>query len=122
MLGLALLLIVCLYIGAICAAVFGVTLFAKRHGWPLSLRWLIALAVVLLFLVPPFWDWLPTRAAHREFCSSEAGYHQFKTLEQWEQEKPLGRGANSPVYGQRITRPKLDVICLQRSICDRRKV
>ena len=60
MLGLALLLVACLYIGVIGAAVFGVTLFAKRHGWPLSLRWLIALAVVLLFIVPPFWDWLPT--------------------------------------------------------------
>jgi hypothetical protein len=53
------------------------------------LRWLIALAVVLLFIVPPFWDWLPTRAAHSEYCANEGGFHQFKTFQQWKDEHPL---------------------------------
>jgi hypothetical protein len=49
-----------------------------RWGWG---------AAVVMYLIP-FWDWLPTVAAHRYYCEKEAGFWVYKTLEQWKAENP----------------------------------
>jgi len=36
----------------------------------------------------PFWDWIPTVAVHKYYCSTEAGFWVYKTPEQWKQENP----------------------------------
>jgi hypothetical protein len=36
----------------------------------------------------PFWDWLPTVAAHQYYCATESGFWVYKTLDQWKKENP----------------------------------
>ena len=51
---------------------------ARKWGWSAALvMWLI-----------PFWDWLPTVATHQYYCSTEAGFWVYKTLDQWKAENP----------------------------------
>jgi hypothetical protein len=51
---------------------------ATRWGWG---------AVLVMFLIP-FWDWLPTLAVHQYYCSAEAGFWVYKTVDQWKTENP----------------------------------
>ncbi len=51
---------------------------AKRWGWG---------AALVMYLIP-FWDWLPTVAIHRYYCSTEAGFWVYKTVDQWKAENP----------------------------------
>lgn len=51
---------------------------AQRWGWG---------AALVMYLIP-FWDWLPTVAMHRYYCSTEAGFWVYKTLDQWKAENP----------------------------------
>lgn len=50
----------------------------KRYGWG------AALAMYMLV----FWDWIPTVVAHRYYCSTEAGFWVYKTVDQWKAENP----------------------------------
>lgn len=50
----------------------------KRWGWA---------AALLMYLVP-FWDWLPTVAAHQYYCARDSGFWVYKTLDQWKAENP----------------------------------
>jgi hypothetical protein len=51
---------------------------AKRWGWG---------AVLVMYLIP-FWDWLPTVATHHYYCSKDAGFWVYKTVDQWKAENP----------------------------------
>lgn len=51
---------------------------ARRWGWG---------AALLMYLIP-FWDWLPTVAVHQYYCSTEAGFWVYKTVDQWTAENP----------------------------------
>lgn len=51
---------------------------AKRWGWG---------AALVMYLIP-FWDWLPTVAVHQYYCSTEAGFWVYKTVDQWKAENP----------------------------------
>lgn len=51
---------------------------AKRWGWG---------AALVMYLLP-FWDWLPTVAVHQYYCSTEAGFWVYKTVDQWKAENP----------------------------------
>ena len=44
-------------------------------------------AALVMFLIP-FWDWLPTIAAHQYYCATQAGFWNYKTLDQWKRENP----------------------------------
>ena len=35
-----------------------------------------------------FWDWIPTVVAHKYYCSTEAGFWVYKTVDQWKKENP----------------------------------
>ena len=45
------------------------------------------IAALVMFLIP-FWDWLPTVAAHKYYCEKEAGFWVYQTLDQWKAENP----------------------------------
>jgi len=51
---------------------------AKRWGWG---------AALVMYLIP-FWDWIPTVAVHQYYCSTEAGFWVYKTVDQWKVENP----------------------------------
>ena len=58
---------------------------AKKNGKSTK-RWGWAAALAMYMLV--FWDWIPTVATHQYYCSTEAGFQVYKTLEQWRKENP----------------------------------
>ena len=61
---------------------------AKRKGASRKKAWIAAgLACLIMYLIP-FWDWLPTVAAHRYYCWKDAGFTVYKTLDQWKAENP----------------------------------
>ncbi len=62
---------------------------AKRWGWG---------AALVLYLIP-CWDWLPTVAVHQYYCSSEAGFWVYKSVEQWQVENPGVMGTLVPRQG-----------------------
>jgi hypothetical protein len=62
--------------------------WATRRGWQGRKRWLGAAYGFLIVYLPVFWDWMPTVAAHKYYCSTEAGFWVYKTPEQWKKENP----------------------------------
>lgn len=77
---------------------------AKKHGrspW----RWGGLTTFVMYNLV--FWDFIPTLAAHKYYCETQAGFWIYKTPEQWKAEnmeltaeelKPLGKSLHAMPY------------------------
>jgi hypothetical protein len=60
----------------------------RRRGGTRKTAWYAAgLAFLIMYLIP-FWDWLPTVAAHRYYCWKDSGFTVYKTLDQWKQENP----------------------------------
>lgn len=56
---------------------------AKKHGKS-AMKWGWSAAFIMYLI--PFWDWIPTVAAHKYYCSTEAGFWVYKTLDQWKKE------------------------------------
>lgn len=77
--------------------------FARRNGRS-PLGWgLVGFLVVFMAI---FWDWIPTVVAHKYYCSTEAGFWVYKTVDQWKAENPgvmetlvANRGAPSARQG-----------------------
>lgn len=69
-----------------------VTVWGYRHaakkGLPRKQRWLWAAGGFLLVYLPVFWDWIPTVAAHQYYCTTQAGFWIYKTVDQWKKENP----------------------------------
>jgi hypothetical protein len=61
---------------------------AKRKGASRKKAWVAAGIACLLMYLIPFWDWLPTVAAHRYYCWKDSGFTVYKTLDQWKAENP----------------------------------
>ena len=58
---------------------------AKKHEKNVWL-WGGVSAFIMYNLV--FWDWIPTVVAHKYYCSTEAGFWVYKTVDQWKAENP----------------------------------
>ena len=58
---------------------------AKRHG---RNKWAWGIGVFMLIFLPVFWDWIPTVVAHKYYCSTEAGFWVYKSVDQWKAENP----------------------------------
>ncbi len=58
---------------------------ARKHGIE---GWKWGLPVFLFMLGLIFWDWLPMEISYRHLCSSDAGYTQYKSLDEWKRENP----------------------------------
>ena len=83
--GLVIILALGLYFLIAIGVVAGAVSYAKKNGKSAK-RWGAGAALVM-FLIP-FWDWLPTVAAHKYYCETQAGFWVYKTPEQWKQENP----------------------------------
>jgi len=83
--GLVILGLLALYILISILVVIGVIKYSKKNGKS-ALHWAGGVALVLYLI--PFWDWLPTVVMHRYYCSTEAGFWIYKTVDQWKQENP----------------------------------
>ncbi len=66
--------------------------YARKHSKNTKL-WGLMAAFVLYNLI--FWDWLPTEGMHKYYCSSEAGFWVYKSVDQWKDENPGEMGALS---------------------------
>ncbi|HQW20010.1 MAG TPA: hypothetical protein PLI90_04975 [Rhodocyclaceae bacterium] len=85
MFGLAVILIMGVYLLISIAVVCGMVRTARKNGRNAKLLgWSAALVMYLI----PFWDWLPTVATHQYYCATEAGFWVYKTVDQWKQENP----------------------------------
>ena len=63
-----------------------------RNPW----AWGFGAAFIMYNLV--FWDWIPTVVAHKYYCSTEAGFWVYKTVDQWKAENPgVAKELISPV-------------------------
>ena len=83
--GLVIILALGLYFLIAIGVVAGAVSYAKKNGKSAK-RWGAGAALVM-FLIP-FWDWLPTVAAHKYYCETQAGFWVYKTPEQWKKENP----------------------------------
>jgi len=59
--------------------------YARKHEKNTKL-WGFGAAFIMYNLV--FWDWIPTVVVHKYYCSTEAGFWVYKTLDQWKAENP----------------------------------
>lgn len=88
MIGLIVLAVVATYLVLWIVVVTVTYKVARRRGTTRKTAWYAAgLACLIMFLIP-FWDWLPTVAAHRYYCWKDSGFTVYKTLDQWKQENP----------------------------------
>lgn len=83
--GLVIVVVLALYLLISIAVVIGAIRYAKKTGKSTK-RWGWG-AVLIMYLIP-FWDWLPTVAVHQYYCATEAGFWQYKTVDQWKVENP----------------------------------
>ena len=58
---------------------------ARRRG---TAGWKWGAPVFLLMLGLIFWDWLPMELSYRHLCDTEAGFTEYKSLDQWKRENP----------------------------------
>lgn len=70
---------------AFVAAISIATRYAKRTG---RSKWRWGAVGFLVVYLPIFWDWIPTMVAHQYYCSTEAGFWVYKTVDQWKKENP----------------------------------
>lgn len=83
--GFVIVIVGALYLLISIGVVIGAVSFARKGGLSLW-RWGCGAALVMWLI--PFWDWIPTVAAHKYYCSTEAGFWVYKTLDQWKAENP----------------------------------
>jgi len=50
--------------------------------------WKWGLPTFLFMMGLVFWDWVPTEVTYAYHCNENAGYRQYKTVEQWKMENP----------------------------------
>lgn len=84
MMGLMVLLFFAVYLAVSLWVIFAVLNWAAKHkrsGW-----WGVLAVFVMYNLV--FWDLIPTLAAHKYYCETQAGFWVYKTPEQWKVENP----------------------------------
>lgn len=82
-------LVILLVLGVYLLLSIGVVRYAARWARRQERRpwvWGGLAALVMYHLV--FWDWIPTVVAHKYYCSMEAGFWVYKSLEQWKAENP----------------------------------
>jgi len=59
--------------------------YARKSG---RNKWAWGIGVFLLIFLPVFWDWIPTVLMHKYYCSTEAGFWVYKTVDEWKAENP----------------------------------
>ena len=83
--GLVVFGVMALYLIISIAVVTWAVRHAKKSG---KTPWKWGAGAALVMYLIPFWDWIPTVVAHKYYCSTEAGFWVYKTVDQWKAENP----------------------------------
>ena len=81
-------------ITVVCAIIFAKK--RKKKAW----LWGGGAAFIMYNLL--FWDWIPTVAVHKYYCSTQAGFWVYKTADQWKAENPGVIDTLTPYEGQQL--------------------
>lgn len=84
--GLVVLGALAIYVVVLVAVTWFAYRWAAKRGLPRGKRWLAAAGGFLVVYLPAFWDHIPTLVAHNYYCEKEAGFWQYRTVEQWKAE------------------------------------
>ncbi len=85
MLGIAILLLLILYLAISIGLAWVAAKLAKKLGFA-GRKWGVAVFILMLGLI--FWDWLPMEVLYSYKCANNAGFFQHKILDEWKQENP----------------------------------
>jgi len=88
MFGLAVLVVGVIYLVLLIAVTRFAYSAAKKHGYSKAKCRMAAAVGFLTVCLPVFWDHIPTVVAHQYYCSTEAGFWEYMTVEQWKKENP----------------------------------
>jgi hypothetical protein len=99
--GLILLPLFALYVLISIIIVICAIIFAKKRKKNVFL-WGGVAAFIMYNLV--FWDWIPTVAVHKYYCSTQAGFWIYKSLDQWKAENPGVIETLTPYKGKQLDR------------------
>jgi hypothetical protein len=88
MYGLIVLVAVVVYLALLIFATRSAFRWAQKRGWSRRKSLAVAAGGFLVIYLPVFWDHIPTLATHRYSCATEAGFREYKTIEQWKKENP----------------------------------
>jgi len=83
--GLVIFGMMALYLLISIAVVTWAVRHAKKSG---KTPWHWGAGAALVMYLIPCWDWIPTVAVHQYYCSTEAGFWVYKTVDQWKAENP----------------------------------
>ena len=88
MFGLAVLVVGVIYLVVLIAVTCLAYSAAKKRGYSKAKCWMAAAGGFLVVYLPVFWDHVPTVVTHQYYCATEAGFWEYKTVEQWKKENP----------------------------------
>lgn len=88
MFGLVVLVVGAIYLVVLIAVTLFAYFAAKKRGYSTAKRWLAAAGGFLVVYLPVFWDFIPTHIANQYYCSTQAGFTVYKSVEQWVAENP----------------------------------
>jgi hypothetical protein len=88
MLGLAVLVVGAIYLVVLIVVTRFAYSVAKKQGNSRAKCWLAAAGGFLIVYLPVFWDHIPTVVTHQYYCATEAGFWEYKTVNQWKKENP----------------------------------
>jgi hypothetical protein len=88
MIGLIILVVGVIYLVLLVWATRAAYRWAKGKGLSRTRCRLAGAGGFLVVYLPVFWDHIPTLVAHHYYCSTEAGFWEYKTLDQWKAENP----------------------------------
>lgn len=88
MLGLAVMFIGFIYLIILCFATIKAYCAARRNKLSRKAAAVWGLVGFLVVFLPVFWDLIPNKVMYNYYCKNEAGFFQYKTIEQWKAENP----------------------------------
>lgn len=88
MLGLAVMFIGFIYLIILCFATIKAYCVARRNKRSRKVAAVWGLIWFLVIFLPVFWDLIPNKVMYNYYCKNEAGFFQYKTIEQWKAENP----------------------------------
>ena len=88
MFGLVVVVVGLIYLAVLIAVTRFAYSAAKKRGYSKAKCRLAAAGGFLIVYLPLFWDHIPTVVTHQYYCVTEAGFWEYKTVDQWKGENP----------------------------------
>jgi hypothetical protein len=84
--GLVVLVVGVIYLALLIWATRASYRWAKGKGFSKSRCWASAAGGFLVVYLPVFWDHIPTLISYQYSCAADAGFWEYKTIDQWKRE------------------------------------